>query len=73
MLERGNPWQREEDLLDDEAALYRKIFALKGEANLHQLVADILRHIEGEKADVSRGRIRNFIKESKKREKNGGL
>lgn len=73
MSESGNPWQREEDLADDKVSLYRRIFALKGEPNLKVLVAQMLVHIEGDRADVSGGRIKNFIKEAKKQEKYGGL
>lgn len=69
----GNPWQREEDRSDDEAALFRLIHALRDDADRNSIIAEFLRRHEGDKTDVSGRRIRNFVREARKSVRRGGL
>lgn len=69
----GNPWQREEDRSDDEAALFRLIYALRDDADRTSIIAEFLRRHEGDKTDVSSRRIRNFVREARKSVRRGGL
>lgn len=68
-----DPWDPNNGPIQAETDLYRKIWALRDDPDLRFIVEDALRVIEGEKTDVTKGRVNGFIRRAKRMAKNGLL